>query len=78
MKLSKEELKILDSIQEGMSDLNQINIYPGIPVGKIKKIFEKLEKQELVTITKKFDNYYKEDYWDTKITEKAKPILESL
>ena len=78
MGLSKEELKVLDSIQEGMSDLNQTNIYTGIPIGKIKKILEKLEKQEFIKITKKFDNYYKEDYWDTKITEKAKPLLESL
>lgn len=74
MKISKQEFKALWAIEEGMSDLDAAYAYTGIPIEKLKKIYEKLERLGLIILTKKFDNHYKKDYWDALTTDKAKDI----
>ena len=75
MKLTKQELEILGNIQEGLSDTKSLKTFTEIDWKKIKVLLEKLEKEGLVKINKKYDNYYKEDYWQAHLTEKGKKEL---
>ncbi len=75
MILPKEDIKVLEAIQEGMSDLKQAEIYTKIKKEKLKEIYNELEKLGLIKITKKFDEYYKEDFWDAELTQKGKRTI---
>ncbi|MBS3167745.1 hypothetical protein J4216_01330 [Candidatus Woesearchaeota archaeon] len=75
MKLTKEAFEILSNIEEGMNDLNQIYTSTNLEKDKIKEIFLKLEKLNLITITKKYDSYYKEDYWNAKTTKEGLEVF---
>ena len=75
MELTPEELSVLWAIEEGMSDLEAAFIYTGIEKDKLKPVYEKLEQLGLIKVTKKFDPFYKEDYWDAVTTKRAKKQL---
>jgi len=70
MELNDEEKAVLESIEEGMSDLSQAEVYTSLDRARVKQIFEKLEHLGLIKINKKYDSFYKEDYWDAEIIRK--------
>ena len=74
MNLTKQESEVLENIQEGINDTHQIKVFMNIQIDKIKEIFLKLEKAGLIKVQKKFDKFYKEDYWNAKIVRKS-PIV---
>jgi len=75
MKLSKQELEVLDDIQEGISDTHQLRIFVNCNLSSILKILIKLETLNLIKINKKFDKTYNEKYWEAILTEKGKKLL---
>ena len=77
IKLTKKEFDVLWSIEEGMNNLKGAEVFTGYGKKELKKIFEKLSKLGLIDLTKKFDEYYKEDYWYAYIIkEKTKELYE--
>tara|TARA_Y100000034_G_scaffold106972_1_gene136086 strand:+ start:34 stop:240 length:207 start_codon:yes stop_codon:yes gene_type:complete len=67
MKLTKKEEEILDNIQEGISDTSILRTFTEFDLETIKEIMNRLERLNLIEVTKKYDEHYKEDYWDAKI-----------
>ena len=67
MKLTKKEEEILDNIQEGISDTSILRTFTEFDLDTIKEIMNRLERLELIEIVKKYDEHYKEDYWNAKI-----------
>ena len=72
MELTKQEFEVLWNIEEGISDTSQLQVFTNFNLEELKKILLKLEKLNLITIDKKFDKSYNEDYWNASTTEKAK------
>ncbi len=72
MKLTKDEFAVLWNIEEGNSDKDSLSAFTGFDIKTISKIADKLEKLKLIKITKKFDRYYKKEFWQAETTEKAK------
>ena len=75
MELSKEEFDVLWAIEDGAGTLEQAFVSTCMDLEEIKKIFEKLETLEIITITKTFDSYYNKEFWTAQSTEKAKDIF---
>jgi len=67
MKLTKDEEEVLENIQEGISDTGVLRLFTNLDLEKIKEIMNKLERLGLIEIVRKYDEHYKEDYWDAKI-----------
>ena len=73
--MNKEDYEILWCIEEGMNSPDAILVSIKSSKEKVKKIMEKLAKEKLITLNKKYDAYYKEDYWDSYITEEGKKFI---
>ena len=73
MKLSKKQIKVLLSIDEGVNYLNGIEKSTSFDQKEVKSIIKSLEKENLVEIINKDDQ---PDYMRVKITTKGKELLE--
>lgn len=67
MRLTKNEEEILENIQEGVSDTGVLRSFTTLNLDEIKEIMIKLERLNLIEIVRKYDEHYKEDYWNAKI-----------
>jgi len=76
MGISKKEFQILWSVSEGDNTPEAIfsSVDPSLNLSmeEIKKLLRKLEFEKLVKIFVELDEDYTTEYWDVKITEKAR------
>ena len=74
MKLVKNEIEVLEYIQEGINDTNQLIMFTKLDDAHIKNILENLEFFGLIKIIKKSDEYDDEGYWKAEITKDIKQL----
>lgn len=76
MELTKEEFQVLWQVEEGNGSSDAIISFTNLSVTMVKKILKKLERLRLVELKIKHDVRCKEEFWDAKTTENAKPLFE--
>ena len=76
MKLTKKEFRVLWAVEEGMSFLENVEMFTNYKIDAIKKAFDNLSKMGLIELTKKFDSHYRKDAWHASTTEKAKRLYD--
>ncbi len=75
--ISAQEKELLCIIEDSgeLSDLEFLKVSTGVEIEELKPILEKLEKEEFISIIKKHDRFYGEDFWMVSVTDKFKESL---
>ena len=74
--LTDEEFKVLWQVEEGMTDSKQISGILGMLKAKVEEILNRLFSAGLIKTEHKVDTYYKEEYVEAQVTDKAKEFFE--
>lgn len=72
MELTKREFLVLWAIEEGAGFVEEVPLQESIGEEGIKKTFEKLRNLGIISLTKKYDEYYKKENWLANIIDKQK------
>jgi len=59
-----------------MNSIEEIDIFISFDVEKVKEIINSLEGEGLVSVERKRDESYNEDFWQCSIEDKARGIYE--
>ncbi len=77
--LNEKEIKLLGEVIDLM-EVNPDTLFScsslGLSLDEIKTILRKFEKIGLVELEIKFDKYYKKEFWNGKVKDKAKEVFE--
>ena len=76
IELKKDEFEVLFNIVEGCSDTHQLQNFTETKLDRLKEIMNKLEGLGLIVVVRKYDDHYKEDFWDAKATERVELAYE--
>jgi DNA-binding MarR family transcriptional regulator len=73
--LTELEFSVLRNIDDGNNKLDELSLFTELGIENVKKILTKLEKLELIRITKNFDTNLMREIWHALTTEKARGLL---